>query len=70
MDAIRLNQPRRVETTAELRCTHCGALVYLEAVIDRDGTPVERHVTGTYRQALDPDGHPVGPVIPYCTKEH
>jgi hypothetical protein len=58
-----------METSAAAVCRKCGAEVYTESIIEQDGVPVERIVSGTFRQALDPDGLPYGPVIPFC-KEH
>lgn len=66
MEAVRLDQPRRQETACEAKCSKCGEVVYCETIVEVDGFPVERVVTGTFRQALDSDGNPSGPVIPFC----
>ena len=66
MDSMNLQQPRAMHTDIELRCQRCGKTAYLETIREAEGVPVERTVTGSFRQALDPDGTPVGPVIPFC----
>ncbi len=69
MDAIKLPQPRVMQTSAVARCNRCSATVYTETVVEEHGKPIERIVTGTFRQALDADGQPTGPVIPFCNCE-
>lgn len=65
-DAITLAQPRQTETSALAACRQCGRVLYQETLVERHGTPVERIVCGSFRQALDADGAPTGPVIPFC----
>lgn len=67
MDSTHLTQPRKTKTSVDARCRHCGAVVYAEIVTDELGVPVEREVRGQFRQALDAEGLPLGPVIPFCT---
>lgn len=67
MEAIRYPQPQKMETAAVARCNKCGVDVYVETIVEMDGKPVERIVTGSFRQALNSDGNPSGAVIPFCT---
>lgn len=60
-------QPREMHTQAEAMCRKCGASVYVETIVERDGRPVERVVIGSFKQRLDSDGAPSGPVIPFCS---
>ena len=61
-----LPQPSKMETSMLAKCKVCGTVIYCESFVEQDGKPVERIVTGTFRQALNSDGEPVGPVIPFC----
>jgi hypothetical protein len=65
-EIVKVPQPRRMETAAVAKCHHCGAEVYVEALVEKEGVPVERVVRGSFRQALDNEGRPFGPVIPFC----
>lgn len=58
--------PPKVETSVELNCKACGKVVYTETIVEIKNVPVERIVQGTFRQSLDENGEPNGPVIPFC----
>jgi hypothetical protein len=65
-EIVKVPQPRKMETDAVAKCRHCGAEIYKETFLEIDGVPTERFVVGSFRQALDNDGRPFGPVIPFC----
>lgn len=66
MESINLKQPKKTETSAVLRCSKCGKDLYTETIVESFGKPVERVVIGQFRQTLNSDGEPCGPVIPFC----
>jgi hypothetical protein len=66
MDNTFLRQPRKQHTTAEAVCKKCGKVLYSETLVEENGKFVERIVEGVFRQALNEDGEPTGPVIPFC----
>lgn len=69
MDNALLKQPKRIETSAAAKCSKCQKEVYTETLVEKNGVLVERVVVGSFRQALDADGMPNGPVIPFCICE-
>lgn len=63
--------PKKIETTTEAQCSHCGATCYsetIEEMFDSAGRIIERNriVRGSFRQKLDVDGTPIGAVFPFC----
>lgn len=66
MESATVPQPRRMETSMVAKCHECGKEVYVETIIEIDGQPAERIVSGTFRQSLDNAGLPSGAVIPFC----
>jgi hypothetical protein len=66
MESLKMPQPRQMDTSAVARCRRCGSEVFSETIVEREGVAVERIVAGSFRQALDPDGSPYGPIIPFC----
>lgn len=63
---LNLDQPKRTETSIVAKCSKCGSVTYVETIVEELGIPVEKITSGTARQAVDEDGNPKGPVIPFC----
>lgn len=70
MEVAQNKPPRQLSEGYQCKCKHCGNAMYSEVFIAKlqdDGNYThERVVQGTFRQSVDPDGAPIGPVIPMC----
>jgi NAD-dependent DNA ligase len=69
-ESLSLKQPKRTETSVVATCSKCKSEVYKEVIVECQGVPVERLIYGTSKQALDVNGNPVGPIVPFCNCEN
>lgn len=70
MDHTENRQPRLITDTTEAKCARCGEIAYVETHVAETGADGAvshyKAVAGSYRQATDSQGQPIGPVIPTC----